>query len=67
MGKTSPEVTETIGTPRVTSVVKQRNNDEALESTRVAKCRKIPKSGATAVPGSHVVVQKGEALGPQEW
>jgi len=58
VGKTSPEVTKTLGIPRVTSMVKQRSNDEALESTRVAKHRKIPEGGATAVPGSYVVVRR---------
>jgi len=43
-------------------MVKQRSNDEALETTRVAKRRKrSPRdtwNGAAAVPGSNVVVQR---------
>jgi len=62
MGKTSSEVKKMMERPRVTSVAKQRSNDEALESTRVAKhTKRSPEdtlNGATAVPGSNVVVQR---------
>jgi len=43
-------------------MAKQRSNDEALESTRVAKRRRRSPgdmwNGAAAVPGSNVVVQR---------